>query len=164
MNDTPSRNMGLHITIGTHSSSKLSLEQELRLLKAALLYGDHVRLYSLTSSMMSMVLRQRDFTPKQQTQLLERVIPYLTSKKDARVLLKFLKEVKKKSQAKHLSRQDRALQTSFQQLLAEQWEAIKQKAIEIATDSGFDEIERAVQAGLLELHTFEGTDNDETVL
>lgn len=164
MNDTPSRNMGLHITIGTHPSSKLSLEQELRLLKAALLYGDHVRLYSLTSSMMSMVLRQRDFTPKQQTQLLERVIPYLTSKKDARVLLKFLKEVKKKSQAKHLSRQDRALQTSFQQLLAEQWEAIKQKAIEIATDSGFDEIERAVQAGLLELHTFEGTDNDETVL
>ena len=57
MNDSLSGNMGLHITIGTHPSWKLNLEQELRLLKAALLYGDHVRLYSLTSSMMSMYAR-----------------------------------------------------------------------------------------------------------
>ncbi len=161
MNDS---SPGLHITIGTYPSSKLSLEQELRLSKAALLYGDHVKLYSLASSMMSMVSRQRDFSPKQQMQLLEKVIPYLASEKDARVLLKFLKTIKKKSQTKHLSRQDRTVQASFQQLLAGQWEAVKQKAIEIAKDSGFDEIERGVRAGLLELHTFEETDTDETVL
>lgn len=164
MNNLFSGTRGLHITIGTYPSRELSLEQELRLLKAALLYGDHVKLYSLTSSMMSMVLRQRDFSPRHQMQLIEKVIPYLKPEKEARVLLKSLKKVKKKSRTKHLSGQDRALLANFQQLLAEQWEAIKEKATEIARDAGFDEMERAVQAGLLELHTFEGTDNNKTVL
>ena len=45
----------LHISIGTSPTGKIDLRQELRLVKAALLYADRVRLYSLTASMMQMV-------------------------------------------------------------------------------------------------------------
>jgi len=48
--------------------------------------------------------------------------------------------------------------------VAEQWSNVRTIAIEMEKKAGVDSIDRAVQSGILELHTFEGTDNDEMVL
>ncbi len=153
-----------HITIGTHPSKEVSLEQELRLVKAGLLYADRVKLYSLTASMMRMVLRLGDIAPKQQLEFLQKVIPYITSKKDAKELLAFLRRYKKSLRNKHPSRDELALRAQLQKLVAEQWSNVRKTAIEMEKKAGVDSMDRAVQSGLLELHTFEGTDNDEMVL
>jgi hypothetical protein len=47
----------LHLTIGTYPSNSLVLDQELKLLKAALLYGDQVELYSLKASLIAMFMK-----------------------------------------------------------------------------------------------------------
>jgi hypothetical protein len=161
--ESPKSGRGFHITIGTYPTGGLSLEQELQLVKAALVYADRVKLYSLTASLLFMMLRQREFTPDQQLKLLEIVVPYLASEQDARGVQASLAEYKHgfPDRSRH---QRRALQKQFPRLLAQQWKTVEKTAIELAKQAKADSIERAVQAGLLELHTFEGTDRDEVVL
>ncbi len=40
-------NQDLHITLGVQPTSDLNLDKEIRMVKAAILYGDKVTLYSL---------------------------------------------------------------------------------------------------------------------
>jgi hypothetical protein len=149
------------ITIGTHPSSKISLEQDVRLTKAALLYAGQVRLYSLTASMMLMILKLGDINPRQQLRFMEMTIPFLASEEEARRTLTQLKRIKN---LRFKGRQGRVLLGQFEQLLAEQWTAVKEKAVEIAQEAGIRSIDRAVESGLLELHTFKGTDSIDRAL
>jgi len=151
------------MTVGTCPTGGLSLEQELRLVRAALLYADRVKLYSLTASLLFMVLRQREFSPDQQLKLLETVVPYLVSEQDARGIQAFLAEYKHgfPDRSRH---QRRALQKQFPRFLAQKWKTVEEAALKLAKQAKADSIERAVQSDLLELHTFEGTDRDQVVL
>lgn len=134
-----------------------------RLVKAALLYADRVRLYSLMSSMLSMVLRQRDFTPKQQLELVEMVAPHITSEKDAEQMLAFLREYKE-GFPNRPRWERRVLRKRFPKLLSKHWRSVKETAVSLAKEAKADSIECAVHSGILELHTFEGTDDDRTAL
>jgi hypothetical protein len=58
MNMKQNTNPILHITIGTHPKKELSLDQEIRLAKTALLYADHVKLYSLTFPSVTTMMKQ----------------------------------------------------------------------------------------------------------
>jgi hypothetical protein len=152
-----------HITIGTYPSSELSLEQELRLLKAALLYADRVKLYSLQASAVSMASKIGDISPRHQLRLIEMVAPYLTSQEQFNELSLGLQAYKKIIRRKHPGRQELILRNRFERLLKEQWENVREVGQRIAREAGAESITRAVELGVLELHTFEGTDSEEEV-
>jgi hypothetical protein len=154
-----------HITIGTSPSGKLDLKQELRLVKAALLYADHTKLYSLTASMMQMISRLGDSSLKQQLDLFEMVVPYLAPEDSAAELLAGLERYKRLVRQRTIrNRRDQLFKTGFQRILAKYSDDIKDKATELARDAGIDSINLAVESGLLELHTFKGTDDERTIL
>lgn len=152
-----------HITIGTYPSSELSLEQELRLLKAALLYADRVKLYSLQASMVSMASEVGYISPKHQLRLIEMVAPYLTPHEQFNELSKGLQVYRKIIRRKHPGRQELILRNRFERLLKEQWENVREVGQRLAREAGAASIARAVELGLLELHTFKGTDSEEEV-
>jgi hypothetical protein len=69
---------GLHITIGTSPDSidgsgayRLSLETELKMVKAALLYADRAKLYSMTSSALLGGLNFREFPTNKKVDFVE---------------------------------------------------------------------------------------------
>ena len=157
-------NRRFHITIGTHPSGDLSLEQELRLVKAALLYADRTTLYSLKSSVIMMVLRAGDFSPKHQLAFLETVIPYISTKDQSRSLSSGLEKYKRIIRIKHPSRQELLFRRQLENTISEQWGNFRAIALKIAAESHIESIERAVQSGLLDLPSFEGTDTNETVV
>lgn len=145
---------GFHITIGAHPSGRISLEQDLRLVKAALLYADNVKLYSPTASMMSMVLALEDTTPEQQLRFVEILIPHICSRRESRKLLGQLRRYGT----------DPTFRPHLRGVVAEQWNMVRQEAISVSRDAGFDNLVRAVEAGVLELHTFEGADDSSHIL
>jgi hypothetical protein len=72
----------LLITIGSHPTNSLNLDQELKLLKAAILYGDRVELYSLKASMFGLILKLKNTPASLQLHLLEEISPYFMQEFD----------------------------------------------------------------------------------
>src|SRR5688572_22735324 len=79
---------GLHMTIAASPSVGVSLANDLRLVKAALLYADRAKLCSLGTHMLQMVLAIAEATPSDQVEILEQWIPVLRQDEEtkARVL------------------------------------------------------------------------------
>ena len=155
----------LHISIGTSPTGEIDLRQELRLVKAALLYADRVRLYSLTASMMQMVSRLGDLNTSQQLELFEMVVPYLASRGDAEELIQRFRQYRRVlRQRTTRSYKDRQLKIGFQRILAQYSNDIKDEVVELAKDAKADSLDLAVESGLLQLHAFEGTEDDKVVL
>jgi hypothetical protein len=69
------RTADIHITIGAAPSGQLSLENEIRLVKPALLYADHVTLYSPTTSMLAMTAAFGELSEDQKLEFLRQVAP-----------------------------------------------------------------------------------------
>ncbi|MGB9299607.1 MAG: hypothetical protein WCD51_03330 [Anaerolineae bacterium] len=156
--------IGLHVSIGTAPSGTATLEQELRLLKAALLYADSVKLYSVTASMLTMALRVGDVGHTLQLELLHKVIPYLRSSAEARQLQEGIRRYERSLRNKHPPHHELASRRVFRETLNEHWTRLKRAAVELSRTAGIAGIQQAVDLGLLELHTFEGTDTDEMCL
>jgi hypothetical protein len=154
----------LHITIGTAPSSTPNLDQELRLLKAALLYGDEVKMYSMTASMLRMIVQVGEVDRTEQLELLDRVIPCLCGKGEAKRLRAGIQKYKQMSSASRLGSTQQRARVAFEEGLADNWANVKRKAQELAFSAGLTDIERAVKSGVLELHVFRGTDTDEACL
>lgn len=153
-----------HITIGTHPSKGINLEQDVRLIKAGLLYADKIKLYSLTASMIQMFLRMRDIYPNQQLMFIQKVIPYMTSRKEAKNILEFLKRYRKNLRNKHPTKNELIIRTQLKTLLEEQWCNLIKIINDKTKNAGNDSVTSALQSGLLELHIFDGTNNDEMIL
>jgi hypothetical protein len=64
-----------HITIGSAPTTNLGLEPDLKMLKAALLYGDRVRFCSSTYSLLSQFEKVIALSPEQRLDFHERIIP-----------------------------------------------------------------------------------------
>ncbi len=157
-------NRNLHISIGTHPSSELSLEQELRLVKAALLYADVTTLYSLTCSSILMVLRAGELGIKHKLNLIEKVVPYLSGGKDTKKTISSLKDYRKKIRIKHPDKRLLSDRKRIEDGFEQHWQGIKHSVLELAKQSHIASLEPAFQSGLLRLHTFEGADSDDAVV
>ena len=77
----------LQITIGTYPSPSLSLDQDIKLIKAAILYGDRVELYSLTASIIAMTTKLRKVPIDIQIHMLETVMPYIKNQEESTSIL-----------------------------------------------------------------------------
>jgi len=126
------------------------LEQDLRLVKAALLYADHVELYSLFSSLLVRAMpRLAGLSQRKQLALVRNVVPYLASEEDAEGVLSFLSWA-----SRDIRRLRGPLRTEFQSMLTRFTQEIEAKVDEMAGKARTSEIRRAVDSGLLDLHTF----------
>jgi hypothetical protein len=141
----------LQITIGSHPTNSLNLDQELKLLKAAILYGDQVELYSLKASMFSLILKLRDLPAPLQIRLIEEISPYLKTDVDSAEFLRNLRIYKDAITRRPIPRPVLVMQRQLEQ----EWFHIKKFAEGMVHASGFQDIERGIKAGVVKLHVFE---------
>jgi hypothetical protein len=153
----------LHITIGTHPTKELELSQEIRLAKAALLYADRVKLYSLTSSVLGMTSRFSDLPIDHKVMILERSVPLISPGNTSKETIEFLRKYRIISGKKFLTREELALKKQVEFLLNNSWNDIEEATNKIIQNSKILELKKAVDSKVLELHKFENASTDEAV-
>ena len=153
----------LHISVSVQPTDDLGLEKEISMVKAALLYGDKVKLYSPKLPSIQAISRFHDFSPELRLKFLERIIPYL-SQGNAQKLSASLEDYKSilgKERPDHHELQRRR---EFEQKLEQEWGDIAEQANAFVRESQLDQIDSAVKAGVLELHDFKNPSEDSTAL
>lgn len=153
----------LHITIGAHPAKELNLAQEIKLIKAALLYADHVKLYSLTASALSMASRFSSLPLDYKINVLENVIPIISPQNQSKGLGEILRKYKKIVDQKNSTSEDLSFKEQTMHLLNNSWAAMEEATNKIIQDSKLLELKNALDSGALELHTFENANTDQAV-
>lgn len=145
----------LHFTVGTSPTSELSLHEDLQVLKAALLYADKVKLCSLKTTMLLMVLAMRDLNRKQQVDLLLSLVPVLSkTPEDAETQVAAMQMLKHVLAKKRPNKQELLLRAKFQPMLARSWNELRSQVNEMLLLAGMDRLLGVIESGLLELHVF----------
>lgn len=153
-----------HITIGASPQSEINLENDLRLVKAALLYADRVTLCSLQSSMILTIQSVGNLSKDQQMDLFESLVSSMVS--DAvkvAAILKLLQVYRQVSRKKYRTRNDILLQRQVGVAIESGWADLKRTIDQITEQSGINGIVQSVEAGLLDLHIFQSTDTESQV-
>jgi hypothetical protein len=84
----------LHITIGVYPADEIDLQQDIKLIKAALLYADKVTIYSPTISSIQIAMQLGNLSELEQLHFLEMVVPYLTARSDSKRTVEFLRKLR----------------------------------------------------------------------
>jgi len=152
-----------HITIGASPVAELTLENDMRMVKAALLYADKVKLCSFMSSMMLMMMAFRELKPKQQIEFLESVVPVLVpDQSQADNLLNALRTYKQFGKRKNLTKQELLFRAKFQPKIRELWVNLGNVVTQMLENAGADSLIYAIQSNLLELHVLGASGNTES--
>jgi hypothetical protein len=146
----------LHITIGVHpvnsidSSNNINLGQEIKLIKAALLYADKVKIYSAAASTLQIALQLSDLSINEQFQFMEMVFPYLmNSSPNTKKGLVFLRALQNPQIYRSIQNEElKGLIDGF----ANQWVEIKRVLSAMSENAGMGEINAALNSGILEIH------------
>ena len=136
------------MTVGTHPSGKVDLVRDLRLIKAAILYSDRAELYSLTTALLLAWETIEQYTLSERLQFLTKVIPFISSSREGREIIKFLRQHKRE-----LSK------PPFKQTFEKSWNAILEAGNDIAEQARLSEIHRAIDSGRIDVHRFYGLTN-----
>jgi hypothetical protein len=151
----------LHITIGAtphvsddQGTQKLSLENDLRLIKAALLYADHAKLVSIASAALLEVAAIGEVPTEKRWQLLRQLQSYANDP-ESENQLSILTSIYEEARRKRYSKKGRILLQRFDEALSESWSEAAEFAVNAVRDAGGDGVIRAVESGLLKVHTFE---------
>lgn len=146
-----------NITVGAAPESGLNLDGEFRMVKAALLYGDQVKLVSSAASMVMWNMSVTQQTPEQQLDFLEELIPLVLSNPSEReAALKDIRLGKEIFQKKDSTIRDIQYRLLAKRLVADhgnRW--FRKKFGSLAQTKVIQEYERATKAGLLEIHSFQ---------
>ncbi|MEM9808960.1 MAG: hypothetical protein AAF959_27210 [Cyanobacteria bacterium P01_D01_bin.56] len=139
----------VHITVGATPSRKLDFTKELQLVKAAMLYADHVTLCSLGSSTMFSLSKLGDLTDDQTLDLLVQASKRNEEEsKQIEELARAYKVIKSKKKGKR-SRQELILERQVKSLLKKH--SLDDIAQKIINDAGAQGIFTAIDSGLVEL-------------
>jgi len=145
----------LHFTVGTSPSSEVTLENDLQVLKAALLYADKVKLCSLTTSMLLSMLALRDLTPNQQIEFMESLVPVLVpDPQKASDTLTFLQMFRHISTKKRPNKQELLLRAKFRPTFVKCWSELRETINDMLLKAGMGTLIDIAQSGALELHFF----------
>lgn len=153
-----------HITVGTFPSDKPNLNQEIKLVKAALLYADRVKLYSLTASAIRMTAKTNALRLIYRVDLLEKVAKSISSEDSAKRLLTLWSQYRELSKKKYLNKQELIRKNQFERLLAQNWDQAGDVANKMVKESKIEKLNQAIDLGLLELHTFKDTDTSDAAV
>lgn len=145
--------LGLHPTVG-----QLSLENDLLLVKASLLYADRVRLCSIGSSLALDFVRLMGASPAQQLDFLEKYFATLapTNPEAAATMREFIPLYRDLRRRRRGTLSKAQIQTRFeiQAGLKKAWDSFEEGIGEFLRVAGADGIVEAVDTGLLDLHRF----------
>lgn len=163
----------LHITIAsspeTGSDDQRILEHDLRLIKAALLYGDRVTLVSLASWMGLGLysLTALELTHLQKAQFIVTLAPGLALNNAVfeDFATRFEPFIKVLSQKKiTLTRKQLRTRKELEQRLDEAWPFFQESFHQVAERFGLDELGVALESGDLELHSLPNSDETSPVM
>lgn len=147
-----------HITIGTVGAELPTLEPDLRMTKAALLYADKVRLCSAHYSTWISVLAKRDISLDdlvKETYKLEEMIPHMYSSQEEIVSALYANRKARESfQSKNPTVKDILFWLDSKKLHIQQYEAFKSKYRTFDLEKAQKEFDYAMKAGLLDIHRF----------
>jgi hypothetical protein len=145
---------GLHITIGstpqvveTGQSSKIVFENDLRMVKAALLYANHATLCSVTSSALLELVAMKDVPREKRVDYIKQMVSWMGDDESAR-LLKGMMTLFEQSK-------DPMWVGFLEEALADGWDTVRQHVNNFLRDGGGEGILRAIESGLLEVHHFD---------
>jgi hypothetical protein len=154
----------LHFTIGTglglHPTvEQLSLENDLLLVKAGLLYADRVRLCSIGSALALDFVKLMGASPAQQLDFLEKYFAELapTNPEAAATMREFIPLYRDLRQRRKGTLTKPQIQTKFEirANLKRAWAEFEDGIGEFLRVAGADGLVEAVDTGLLDLHRFE---------
>ncbi|QIN82791.1 hypothetical protein GBA63_09110 [Rubrobacter tropicus] len=146
--------LGLHPTVG-----QLSLENDLLLVKAGLLYADRVRLCSIGSSLALEFAKLKDASNRQRMEFLRQYFEDLasTNPEAAVNMREFVTTYRDLQRRRGGTRSKAQIQTMFevQAGMRRIWAKFEEGIGEFLRVAGADGIMEAVDTGLLDLHRFE---------
>jgi hypothetical protein len=126
------------------------------MVKAALLYADHAKLCSIVSATLLAIVALGD-TPKENRWELFKTLNSWAPDEENEMMLNFLTPIYEQIQREKHTPQGAILLRQFEAALAEGWADAMEYANTFVREAGGDGIVRAVDSGLLEVHTFEST-------
>lgn len=154
---------GLHFTIGTGpstdpSTGHLSLRNDVRLLKAGLLYADRVKLCSVGSSLtLRMLADARIDDPDRQLDFIERHFRENIARDDpeaAETMIEFARRYRGLRRRRNLDREQIALKIKLSGELGRTWARFSNGWEEFARKAGAGELLAARRSGLVDFHEF----------
>lgn len=158
----PEKNLHITITAFPHEERGKSrvLEHDLQMTKAAILYADKVKL----NSMGAWAIRDSYTVANSALSDIEKIealtlLTYGAVSNGAKVFEKLLNELCKGLQLfkrNHitLTKKERQKKLEFKKKLPQIWDSLMENTVKLNDKTGFDEINLAVNAGLVELRTF----------
>jgi hypothetical protein len=143
----------LHITIGVHPPKSIDLQQDIKLIKAALLYADKVTIYSPVASMLQIVMELGELSENERLGFLEMVAPYVASSShDVAKMSDGLRKLRAVRFSKSPS--GRRIKAALSSQVDNAWMEIKQIISNMADAAGMGELITALGSGILEIHQF----------
>src|SRR6266508_1224796 len=144
------RTADVHITIGAAPSGELSLENEIRLVKPALLYADHVTLYSPATSMLAMTAGLGELNEHQKLEFLRQVAPSISPSivPDLVAVLDTYEALRAK---RRRSREEILIVEKVRRQLDAAWVELRPKLDELLSRSGVEQLLPAIEQDLLEI-------------
>jgi hypothetical protein len=144
-----------HITIGVTPSKVLCVQNELRLVKAALLYGDKATLCSPSTALLQAVGALGVVNLDQQINDIKNIAPVvLQDKSKAEAFQETARIWKQLRHKKFKSKEELLWMGKSERVLRESCEHIRNDSEGLAHRAGSDGITQALGSGLLELHHF----------
>ncbi len=157
----------LHITAAAAPNIEFGnprlLAHDLRLAKASILYADKVTLCSATAWMAASIYLMGAANQSEEAQLqliihLYASIGPLVDPNAEKLLPEFERRVKLlKRSPITLTKRERILRKEFRKLLFGLWNQLSESFVSITRGFGFDEVELAANAGILDIHPFSET-------
>ncbi|HKZ81475.1 MAG TPA: hypothetical protein VJ124_24615 [Pyrinomonadaceae bacterium] len=152
----------LHITIGVYPAKDANLRQDIKLIKAALLYADRVTIYSPSAALLQIATRLGDLSETEQLRFLEMVAPYVASSSDAAKIVDGLRKLRDPRFSQ--SPQGRLIKSALLKQFASSWEEIRRVVNNLAETAGMREVVEALSSGMLEIHQFATQTNNSDVM
>jgi hypothetical protein len=157
--EPPDDPANVRIAVITAPGPEVSLRKEIRLCRAALLYGDAVTLYSPNALMLASVERLGNATGDERVELLRALYPIV--KPDAGpAVLEALDKLMGLRKRRRRTREQLQLVLRLEQMLKHEWHGIEETAAQMLDQAGAHELIPAMRSGLLELHPLVEADSD----
>ncbi len=140
----------MSIAIGAAPTGEVNLNQEIRLIKPALLYGDTTTLISPKATMLSGILSMANLTDEQIVDFIGKLSPLLVH--DSQRLQAAVKEYERVKRSKRKTLDDLRMVTLIEKEMRRVFnEEMIPMLEQLAVSSGAEQLAPAVQAGLLEI-------------
>jgi hypothetical protein len=151
---------GLHFTVGSaaghNSAGTLDLREDLAVVKASLLYADHVKLCRLGASVLSGIAQFQEASTEEQARLVVRFLPDLQPSMNSQELhfVEAAVGLRSREEKRRISKRTRR---KILAMVSERGGELEAMVLEQHRAAGIEGFREAVNSGVLEVHPFRQT-------